>query len=258
MIPGEDAVRTAGDERFRTAREKILGADRQRLGIGTLSEKTLHAILKNYFEADENRQEVPVDRYIADIFTGTEIIEIQTAQFHRMREKLDVFLPLYPVTIVYPIAREKWLYWVDPDTGEVTRGRKSPKKGTEYTGFQELYKIRQYLKHPNLKLDFLLIDMEEYKLLNGWGEHRKNNASKYDRIPLRIDRKILIERREDYLQFIPYELEEPFTSRTFGKAAHIPQKLATVVLNILDHMEVVERIGREGKAYLYRVKERKQ
>lgn len=240
--------------RFESAKDKIINVDRQRFGIGTLSEKTLHAILKNYYEPDQDKHEIPIDRYVADIFTGEEIIEIQTAQFNRMRDKMNAFLPLYPVTIVYPIAREKWLYWVDPETGTISEGRKSPKKGNEYTAFTELYKIKQYLKEPNLKLKFVLIDVDEYKLLNGWGSQKKNNASKYDRIPRQIYKEVLIERKEDYMQFIPYELEDHFTSKTFGKAAHIPRELATVVLNILDYMEVVERIGRDGNGYLYRVR----
>ena len=41
--------------------------------------------------------------YVADIYKDGEIIEIQTRQFNRMRGKLQAFLPLYPVTIVYPI-----------------------------------------------------------------------------------------------------------------------------------------------------------
>ncbi len=240
--------------RFESAKDKIINVDRQRFGIGTLSEKTLHAILKNYYEPDQNKHEIPIDRYVADIFTGEEIIEIQTAQFNRMRDKMNAFLPLYPVTIVYPIPREKWLYWVDPETGTISEGRKSPKKGNEYTAFAELYKIKQYLKEPNLKLKFVLIDVDEYKLLNGWGSQKKNNASKYDRIPRQIYKEVLIERKEDYMQFIPYELEDHFTSKTFGQAAHIPRELATVVLNILDYMEVVERIGRDGNGYLYRVR----
>ena len=55
--------------RFEQAREKIIGSDRERIGIGTLSEKTLHAILKNFYEPDEDKQEIPVDRFVADIFT---------------------------------------------------------------------------------------------------------------------------------------------------------------------------------------------
>lgn len=243
------------ENRFQKAREKILGNERTRIGIGTLSEKTLHAILKNYYEPDEDKQEIPIDRYVADIFNGREIIEIQTAQMNRMRGKIERFLPLHPVTIVYPIAREKWLYWIDPETGEISEKRKSPKKGNEYAVFAELYKIKQYLHHPNLKVRLVLLDMEEYKILDGWGEKKKNHASKFDRIPLRIEKEILLERKEDYMQFVPYELEEHFNSARFAKAAHVSRELATVVLNILEYMEVVERIGREGRYYIYKVKE---
>lgn len=98
---------------FEEAKRKIIGIDRQRLGIGTLSEKTVHAILKNYYEPDEDRQEIPIENYVADIFAGGEIIEIQTRQFDKLRGKLSAFLPLYPVTIVYPIPREKWIIWID-------------------------------------------------------------------------------------------------------------------------------------------------
>ena len=182
------------------------------------------------------------------------IIEIQTAQFQRMREKLQAFLPEHEVTIVYPVAKEKWLCWIDAETGEIKEKRKSPRKGNPYTGFEELYKIKMFLKEPNLRIRFLLLEMEEYKLLNGWGPERKNHASKYDRIPLSICEEYIMERKEDYMQFVPYNLAETFTSQSFSKAAHIPRSLAQTVLNILDYMEVVERIGKEGNAYIYKVK----
>lgn len=120
---------------FEEAKRKIIGIDRQRLGIGTLSEKTVHAILKNYYEPDEDRQEIPIENYVADIFAGGEIIEIQTRQFDKLRGKLSAFLPLYPVTIVYPIPREKWIIWIDQETGELSGKRKSPLKGSPYTVF---------------------------------------------------------------------------------------------------------------------------
>lgn len=74
-----------------------------RQGIGTLSEKTVHAVMKNYYAPDTDMHEIPIENFVADIYTGQEIIEIQTRAFNKMRRKLDAFLPLYPVTIVYPI-----------------------------------------------------------------------------------------------------------------------------------------------------------
>lgn len=240
-------------EAFEAAKKKIIGVDRQRLGIGTLSEKTVHAILKNYYEPDEDKQEIPIENFVADIYADGEIIEIQTRQFNRMRDKLSTFLPLYPVTIVYPIPFEKWIIWIDEDTGELSRKRKSPVKGNPYIAFPELYKIKNYLKDPNLRLKFVLMNIEEYKLLNGWSRDKKKGSSRYDRIPVELIEEIEISRPEDYMQFVPYELEGEFTSGDFAKAAHIPKSLAQTVLNILYHVGTVTRTGKKGNQYLYTV-----
>ncbi len=233
-------------EAFEAARKKVIGVDRQRLGIGTLSEKTVHAILKNYYEPDEDRQEIPIEKYVADIYANGEIIEIQTRQFNKMRNKLTAFLPLYPVTIVYPIPFEKWIIWVDEETGELSRKRKSPVRGNPYIAFVELYKIKMFLKDPNLRLRLVLMNMEEYKLLNGWSRDRKRGASRYDRIPVELVQEIEINCVQDYMQFVPSELEGTFTSKEFAAAAHISVTLSQTVLNILYHVGIVTRTGKRG------------
>ncbi len=241
------------EKSFEEARKKIVGIDRQRLGIGTYGEKTLHAILKNYYEPEEDRQEIPIENYVADIYHDGQIMEIQTGQFNRMRKKLSVFLPLYPVTIVYPIPELKWLIWVDETTGELSQKRKSPRKGTVYDVFPELYKIKNFLKEPNLNIRLVLLEVEEYKLLNGWSRDRKKGAGRFDRIPVQMTEEVTIQRAEDYMQFIPPCLIEPFTVKEFGKEAHIPEKKASIVLNILYYMELVKRVGKKGNAYLYEI-----
>lgn len=240
---------------FQAAKDKIIGVDRQRLGIGTLSEKTVHAILKNYYQPDEDHQEIPIENYVADIYNDGEIIEIQTRHFDKMRNKLDCFLPLYPVTIVYPIPREKRLIWIDEKSGELSAPRKSPARGNRYTVFPELYKIKMFLKDPNLRLILVLIDMEEYRLLNGWSRDKKKGSTRYDRIPTQLVEEVEINCVEDYMQFVPYELEGEFTVKEFGKAAHIPAKLAGTVVNILHYMGTIQRTGKRGNAYLYTVDE---
>lgn len=240
-------------EAFEAVRKKVIGVDRKRSGIGTLSEKTVHAILKNYYEPDEEKQEIPIENYVADIFSDGGIMEIQTRQFNKMRNKLSAFLPLYPVTIVYPIPREKWIIWIDEESGELSRKRKSPAKGNVYLAFIELYKIKMYLKNPNLRVKLVLMDMEEYKLLNGWSRDKKRGSSRYDRIPTELVEEVDITRIEDYMQFVPYDLEEEFTSKEFAKAAHIPVKLAQTVLNILYDIGTVTRTGKNGREYLYTV-----
>jgi len=241
--------------RFEAARDKIIGKNRTRQGIGTLSEKTMHAVLKNYYAPDEDMHEIPIENYVADIYTGTEIIEIQTRSMERMRKKLEAFLPLYPVTIVYPIPREKWLYWIDEETGEVSQKRKSPKKGNPYQAFIELYKIRPFLPNPNLRLRLDLIDMEEYRLLNGWSRDKKKGSERYDRIPTQFFEEVCIDCIRDYMQLIPYELPEQFTVKDFAKYAKIPVRLAGTVLLIFYDLGLVSRIGKKGNSYIYEVNE---
>ena len=89
-------------ERFERAKIKVLLKQNGQHGFGTLKEKTIHQIMKLYYAPNEDFHEVPVNGYIADIYDGKEIIEIQNANFNKMREKLTAFLPEYNVTIVYP------------------------------------------------------------------------------------------------------------------------------------------------------------
>lgn len=238
-------------EAFEQARKKIIGIDRQRPGIGTLSEKTVHAILKNYYEPDEDRQEIPIYNFVADIFSDGEIIEIQTRQFNKLRDKLEAFLQQFPVTIVYPVPREKWIIWIDEESGELSKRRKSPLKGNPYAVFPELYKIKSFLKNPNLRVRVAMMDMEEYKLLNGWSKDKKKGASRYDRIPTELVEEVEINCIEDYMQFVPFDLKDRFTSKEFAKSAHISVSLAQTVLNILHHVGTVERVGKLGNLYLY-------
>lgn len=241
--------------RFEEAKEKIIGKDRQRLQIGTLSEKTVHAVVKNYYEPDEDKQEIPIEGMYADIFTGSEIIEIQTRSFDQVRKKLDRFLAYYPVTVVLPIPAVKWLIWIDEETGELTDKRKSPKKGNAYQAFKELYRIKQYLKKDGLTIKLLFLDMEEYRLLNGWSKDKKKGSCRYDRIPVSLVDEITLSCPQDYMQLLPETLPDTFTCTEFSKLVKIPSKQANLVLNILFYLEIVERIGKKGNAYIYKAAE---
>ncbi len=241
---------------FEEAREAVLGTERQRLGIGTLSEKTVHALLKRCCDPEPSHQEVPLEGFVADIFADSAVTEIQTAQFNKLRGKLEAFLPRWPVTVVYPIPREKWIVWVDGDTGVCRSRRKSPVHGSVYSAFPELYRIKTFLLDPNLRLKLVLLDVEEYRLLDGKCADRNRSAGRVDRIPLRLAGEVTVACPNDYRQFIPEGLTEPFTSRDLGQAAHVRLPLAQIAAHILCHVGVLERAGKRGRLTLYREKER--
>lgn len=239
-------------EAFEKAKIKVMLNQHDPHGFGTLKEKTVHAVMKAYFSPNEDYHEVPIEGYIADIYTGNQIIEIQNGNFNKMRDKLNAFLPEYDVTIVYPIPAIKWLLWVEPETGEVSDKHKSPIKGSGYHAFSELYKIKNYLKDPHLHFVFPLLEIEEYRLLNGRKNNRKKGSERYDRVPVAYVDEVVIEQLEDYMQFVPYELQN-FTCAEFSKAAHIRKELGSTVLNILFYLGIVDRIGKKGNSYIYSV-----
>lgn len=46
---------------FDHTKNKIVGSQRMRQGIGTLSEKTVHAVMKNYYAPDTDMHEIPIE-----------------------------------------------------------------------------------------------------------------------------------------------------------------------------------------------------
>ena len=243
-------------ERFARARDRIIVfEERERHGIGMQMEKTLHAVLKCYKDPDPDHHEIPVEGYIADIYSEQGIIEIQTAHLGNLRAKLDTFLPLFPVRVVYPIAHRKRVIWIDPDTGEQAENNLSTHIGTYYTAFRELYRIRPYLTRPGLTLELLLIDLEEYRIKDGWSRDRKRGSHRFDTIPVSLQGELVLERPEDYMQLVPENLPEPFTAADFAAAAGIPRALASTVMLLLTETGTVLRVGRQGHAWLYRLAE---
>lgn len=220
--------------------------------IGTLGEKKLHAVLKEYYCLPGAHKEVKIGAYYADIFDGQHITEIQTRDFNRLRGKLDVLLDDHTVRIVYPLPHTKWLVWLDEESGEATKKRRSPKTGTPFSAFAELYKIKQYLNNPNLSLCIAMLDIAEIRNLNGWSADRKRGSSRYERLPVTLVDEVIIEDRGDWHRLIPAGLPETFTAVDFKSAASIALGHAQTALNVLTHVGAVERIGKRGNAIVYR------
>ncbi len=240
-------------ERFLEAREKIVGKKHDDKGIGTLAEKSVHGVLKHYFEPDEDYHEVAMEGYFADIYGPNGVIEIQTRSFSRLRDKLTVFLQYYPVTVVYPLASNTWVSKFNGNTGEVISRRKSPVHMTVYDAFYELYNIRECINSENLKVKLVFMDVEEYRLSSRSRKVGRKRTDKYDKVPLGITEIVTLERREDYIQFVPYDLPEEFTVAELGKEAHISCEKASIVVNFLCKIDVLKRVGKRGRCYIYRV-----
>jgi len=223
-------------------------------GIGTYKERTLHAVLKNFFEPDKTKQEIRYKGFIADILNDDGVFEVQTRAFNTMRKKLDCFLEDTQVTVIYPAVRNKWLIWIDTASGEVTNKRKSPKAGKPYSVFEELYKIKWMLTNPLLRFRIVMVDVEEYRKLDGWNDNKKKGSTRAERIPVDIGDIIEINDVSDYRKLIPSGMPDEFIANEFKVTSGLSQKTAQTALNVLNAVGAIERIGKRGRSYLYKIK----
>lgn len=237
--------------RFLQACQTVLDKGRQEGGIGTLGEKTLHAVLKLYFDPDPTHHEQKAGSFVTDIRNEEGFFEIQTGSFHRLREKLDAFLPEAPVTVVYPIPAKKWLIWLEED-GTASPRRKSPRQGTAADILPELYRVRSFLGRENLRFCAVLLELEEYRLKNGWGNGGKRGSTRFERLPIALLDEVWLSSPEDFLKLVPDTLPETFTVKEYGKAAKLSPKGASVGVSVLVSAGALERVGKLNRAYLYR------
>ena len=216
--------------------------------IGTYGEKALHRELKWQLEPTGEYHEVQVGKYIADIKIGAEITEIQTKSFHKIRDKLDAFLPDHKVTIVYPLAHEKLLLWSDGPGGDVIRERRSPRRGSFYDAFWELYQIRGRLTDANLRLRLMLLNVNERRAPN---DRRRKKYTIIETELRSFYDELVLNSAEDYQQLIPDGLGEHFTTKDFSAASGINIRNSCLALNVLNHVGAIVRIGKQGRQYLY-------
>ena len=251
MSPEQTNAQYGDKERFSEACHVVCGSVPNRNGIGVLSEKALHSVIKRYIEPNEALQEVKVGGYYADIKNDDGIFEIQTRSFNKLRAKLTSYLETEKVTIVYPIPAVKRLIWIDAQTGELTTPRKSPKRGTYFDAFPELYKLDMLIANESLSVLLMMIDMDEYRYLNGWSADGKKGSTRHERYPIALADSLLLATKEDYEGLLPSDLCSPFTSKEFAAAAKIRLRIAQTVLTVLSKRGAVQCVGKRGRQNLY-------
>lgn len=247
-------------------------------GIGTLAEKSVHAVLKYYYVPDESRHEIKVLReeeiaglikegkdnkkkkardFVADACMDGEIYEIQTKAFYKMRDKLTLFLKEHDVTIVYPVSVTKYVRYINKETGEIEEPKKSPQKGSVYDIVPELYGIKDLLGNEHLHFIICFIESDEYRIFKGFGQRGKKtirkNTEKADRIPRKILGEIRINTPRELLGLLPDELPEDFTNRDIADATGFHISYAELLTNILCSINLLQNKGHKGRYKVYNI-----
>lgn len=225
-------------------------------GIGTYNEKPLHKILKRTFSENADAFEVACGTYVADVREEGRITEIQTGGFYPLAPKLAYFLnnTTDEITVVHPVTEMLTIVRIDPETGEVLRRAKSPKKGRARDVLPELWYLREVFPHDRLTVVIPLIEAEEYRYSERM-RHRKKGAYDAQFLPLSVREWVEIRTLKDVRALLPEGLaaEEGFTAEAFGKAMGLPKgRRRTIALAFLTAKGLATR-EKKGKAYVYRL-----
>jgi hypothetical protein len=219
--------------------------------IGIENESSLHAALKRWYAEPGDRLEVALEGYIIDIVRGDTLIEIQTGDFYSIRPKVKALLENHILRLVYPVAKNKWLIKLDPDTGERIGRRKSPKHGSWADLFDELIRFPHLANHPNLQILVALTQEEELRCADGQGSWRRKGVSIVDHLLLEVVEQRTFRDVKDYLALLPNDLESPFTNRQLANQTSLRMRQAQRMTYCLYKMGALERVGRQGRAHLY-------
>lgn len=249
-IPHEKAITEPNCEKFAYALEKALS--RERAGIGTLNEKTIHAALKNYYGGDYD-QEAKIGGFYADVVGENGIIEIQTANWGKLNKKLETMLDACHVTVVYPFEKRVKTSSASDVTGEILKeGVWRNFKDLSYF-FLELYRIKSFLTNPNLTVCIAELEIERINYVNEKTGKRRKKGS-YTKTPKALLREIYLEKPADYLELLPPDIKEKLPAEFTVKelTAVVKPTDAKLMLEIFGYLGLTEKFGKKGNGSLYR------
>ena len=152
--------------------------------ITTYMERSLHRSLKAHFCPDETKHEIKIGRHVADVCDGNTVFEIQTGNFSPLRKKLQFYLENtdFDIVVVRPIAQNRRIFWLD-EFGELKKApRLSSKHETLASGIADIYYVKEFLDNPRLSFCFVLMEIDEIRLLDGYGKQKKIRATSVDRV----------------------------------------------------------------------------
>jgi hypothetical protein len=223
--------------------------------IGTLNEKPLHAALKEWYAQPGDRMEVDVDGFVIDIVRGDQLIEIQTRHFSAIKRKMLELTKDHRVRLVYPVAAEKWIVRMAKDGSDDVLGRrKSPKRGSIESVFEELVRFPRLLANPRLAIEVLLIQEEEIRRFGGKRAWRRRGWVVQERRLLDVLDRRLFESPDDLSSLIPSGLPQPWTTADLAAAIRQRRRLAQQMAYCLRHLDLVEITGKQGNAFLYKTR----
>ena len=156
-----------------------------------------------------------------------------------------------------PIPSVRYLSWIDPNDGSIISRRRSPKRGRVRDVAKELYWLSDFIGNPRFSLRLLLMELEEYRMADGWSRDGKRGSNRYERFPTALLGDVTLTSSEDYADyFLPAALASLdgegkyplFTAAEYAKLTGIRGKATYSMIHLLERLgligETEERVGR--------------
>jgi hypothetical protein len=160
------------------------------------------------------------------------------------------------VRVIHPIILRKTIETRD-ENGVFLRRRRSPRKGTAWDLFDALIHAPELPLLRGLSVELVLVDVLETRVLDGRGSWRRRGASIADRSITEYHGTLAFNAPRDYRFFLPVKAGEPFTAKSLGEKAGVGAEAAGKALYVLSRIGLVERRGKAGNAYVYRLKNKR-
>ena len=234
-------------------------------GIGTLSEKQMHAAIKLFICPNPSKHEIKIQdselyiqkddekkrKFVADVLDGSTIYEIQTGSFAPLKEKIKWVLDntTYNLVLIHPMPECLYVSYIEED-GKITPRRKSnrSKKLKHIVG--ELYHIKEFINNPRFTLIALMIEADQYR--RKVTSRKRVKTRKYETIPSSLIRAHIFSSPDDYKVFLPDSLEGEFTVKQFSKASGILGIDAYSAVKLLCELGHICECGSIGRAKAYK------
>jgi hypothetical protein len=217
-------------------------------------ETSLHRQLKQLYAQAGSQLEARVGPYRIDVASGGQLVEIQHGALAALRDKLRALLVEHDVLVVKPIVANKTLVKRSSRRGKVIERRRSPKRGTLLSAFDELVYFTKVFPHPRLTLELLLVDVEEWRY-PGHGRRRRwrqNDHVVEDRKLLAVGQSVRLRTAGDLARLLPCPLPHEFHTADLAALWGVARWTAQRVAYCLRECGAIEAIGKRGNAHVYR------
>ena len=248
---------TVNEEFIRQFRAAIDGYNESndRNIIGELREKMLHSVIKAAICASGGEREVRINGHnIADCLKDNTVYEVQTESLFPIKKKLDFYLNNtdYNVDIVFPIPSEKYVSWIDPESGDISSSGKRCKRRTIIDYARELNFIADYIDDDRVKITFLYISETEYRSLDGKrSKDKKRGSTRIERIPTDLFFGEEFCDRRDFMALLPKQ--DRFTRKEYMKDKKIKSvRQMYSAISILLRFGFISEDGKQGNAICYK------